>query len=1032
MKKIFDFLFSMQWMAFLILIMIFSTAAATFIENDFGPAAARAAVYNARWFEVLLLFIIINLLGNMIVNKVYKTKKLSIFLFHFAFLFIFLGSAITRYISYEGSMHIRENDSSDRIISSQSYLSIVAENEFGQAEYYEKTQFIAGKKNKFSKTLKVGNESLKLKLTRYIPNAERSLIPDPVGEPVVSFVTLGPGGRQPHLLTPGETEHISALHVGFNNSDADFNIVSKDEGLFFISKNDVSLMDMGTNSQIPLVAGEMYPFQKQRLYTANNIQIVLSDFVNKGRVDWVVGPNDGAVRLDVLVMEASHKSKTEILSCFGKADRVGTTQSFDLDGTTVSLTYGPRWIQLPFALYLKDFQLERYPGSNSPASYASEVTLIDSESGIEKPYRIFMNNILNYKGYRFFQSSYDTDEKGTILSVNHDAMGTFVTYIGYFLMTLGMVLSIFNKNSRFRSLARSGNNTRGVAATVSTLLVLAFTTLMPSTLNAQTASGTNDVISSSQANELSSILVQDQGGRIKPLQSMASDVMRKVVKSESVNGMNSMQVVMGMYLFPESWQHVPMIKVTNGEIQKMLGVRDKFASYVDFFDMAAMGQYKLSKIVQEAYQKKPGLRTKLDQEILKVDERINVCYMVYSGSIIRIFPVLNDPNHKWYGPAEAVSVVPKSDSIFVSGVLASYKNSIAQKGNEATASEIINGIKKYQQINAGELYPAKSKISLEIFYNRIHIFDKLTKYYAIIGFILLILLLISVLNEKTGINKIIRIATLLLLLGFIFHTFGLGIRWYISEHAPWSNGYESMIYIAWAAMLSGLIFVRKSTFTLVAASLLAALTLMVAHMSWMNPEITNLVPVLRSYWLTIHVSVITASYGFLGTGMVLGLFNLVLFIMKTDKNHFKLEKQIKTLSEINELSLILGVYFLSVGTFLGGVWANESWGRYWGWDPKETWALISALVYIFITHMRLIPGLKGNFAFNLASVVGFFSILMTYFGVNYYLAGLHSYASGDAVPIPKFVYFTVTALALIILFAWFNEKNFRKKKVAVE
>ncbi|MEA1897107.1 MAG: cytochrome c biogenesis protein CcsA, partial [Bacteroidota bacterium] len=514
--------------------------------------------------------------------------------------------------------------------------------------------------------------------------------------------------------------------------------------------------------------------------------------------------------------------------------------------------------------------------------------------------------------------------------------------------------------------------------------------------------------------------------------SMTSDIVRKVAKNESVMGLNSVQVVMGMYFFPENWQRVPMIKVSNEEIRKVLGVNNKNASYVDFFNMTSKGEYKLAGNVQKAYQKKPGLRTKFDQEVMKVDERVNVCYMVYSGSLLRIFPVKNDPNQKWYSPNDAGQMLSSEDSLFVSGVLSLYRNSLMAEENTYNLSEIVNGIKKFQELNAGEIYPSRTKTSFEIFYNKAHIFDKLAKYYGIIGFILLLLLLASVLSEKEGINKIIRIATLFLIFGFILHTFGLGVRWYVSEHAPWSNGYESMIYIAWAAMLTGLIFVRKSAFTLVAASLLAALTLMVAHMSWMNPEITNLVPVLKSYWLTIHVSVITASYGFLGTGMVLGLFNLLLYILKTEKNQAKLQKQIEILTDINEMSLILGVYFLSVGTFLGGVWANESWGRYWGWDPKETWALITALVYIFIIHMKYVPGIKSHFAFNLASVVGFFSVLMTYFGVNYYLAGLHSYAQGEAVPIPKFVYYTIASLVLLILFAWFNEKTFRRKTFMVE
>ena len=415
---------------------------------------------------------------------------------------------------------------------------------------------------------------------------------------------------------------------------------------------------------------------------------------------------------------------------------------------------------------------------------------------------------------------------------------------------------------------------------------------------------------------------------------------------------------------------------------------------------------------------------------MKVDERVNVSYMVYSGSYFRFFPVRNDPNQTWYTASEAAEQLAAEDSMFVSGVLGAYLQTL-QANQLSTATEIVNGIKQYQTINAPELVPGSLKIKLEIFYENASIFQKLSRAYGLIGLIMLLLLFVNILNRQLNLRVILKLVTALLVFGFIGHTAALAIRWYVSGHAPLSNGYESMIFIAWATMLAGLLFVRKSPFAIVAASILASLTLMVAHMSWMNPEITNLVPVLKSYWLTIHVSVIITSYGFLGIGMVLGLINLFLYVMKTDKNHQRLQLQINSLTNINEMSMTLGLYFLSVGTFLGAVWANESWGRYWGWDPKETWALITMLVYVFITHMRMIPGIKGPFALNLSSVVGFSSVLMTYFGVNYYLSGLHSYAAGDPVPVPTFVYYTVVALAIIFVFAWMNERKYIRKQKPV-
>jgi cytochrome c-type biogenesis protein CcsB len=241
-----------------------------------------------------------------------------------------------------------------------------------------------------------------------------------------------------------------------------------------------------------------------------------------------------------------------------------------------------------------------------------------------------------------------------------------------------------------------------------------------------------------------------------------------------------------------------------------------------------------------------------------------------------------------------------------------------------------------------------------------------------------------------------------------------------------SNGYESMIFISWVTILAGFIFSRKSAFALSATAVLASLTLMVAHLSFMDPEITNLVPVLKSYWLTLHVSVITGSYGFLGLGAILGLITMILLLLSNDDNRQRISNTIDELTVINYKTLTLGLYFLTIGTFLGAVWANESWGRYWGWDPKETWSLITIIIYSIVIHSRNIPGMKDIFTYNLISVFAFSSVLMTYFGVNYYLSGMHSYASGDPVPVPSFVYVAVILLTLLSLLAYLKYNSNKK------
>ncbi len=280
-----------------------------------------------------------------------------------------------------------------------------------------------------------------------------------------------------------------------------------------------------------------------------------------------------------------------------------------------------------------------------------------------------------------------------------------------------------------------------------------------------------------------------------------------------------------------------------------------------------------------------------------------------------------------------------------------------------------------------------------------------------------ILLLFPSINDRF----VNRVGNWIILAGFAYYTFGLGLRWYVAGHAPWSNGYESMIFIGWAILFASLFWMRRSSWMLPIASAFSGLVLMVAHLSWMNPEITNLVPVLQSYWLTLHVSVITAGYGFLALGALLGFLTLITMSLRNNRNFKRLQLTIDELTAINEMSLTVGLYLMTIGSFLGGIWANESWGRYWGWDAKETWSLITIIVYALVLHLRLIPGWKGKLTYNIASVVSIASVIMTYLGVNYYLSGLHSYGSGDVMPFPKFAYYAIAVVFVLFILAWRKE-----------
>jgi len=336
------------------------------------------------------------------------------------------------------------------------------------------------------------------------------------------------------------------------------------------------------------------------------------------------------------------------------------------------------------------------------------------------------------------------------------------------------------------------------------------------------------------------------------------------------------------------------------------------------------------------------------------------------------------------------------------------------------AQKAIGRIAVFQHRYGADLLPDPARVKAELFYNRLHLFPRLVGIYMLLGMLLLILGFAEIVQkgEKPLFVWSRRLAGMVLVVLFLLHTFGLGLRWYISGHAPWSDAYESLLYISWSAMLAGVVFFRKSLLVLAATVIIAGIFMFTAHLSNINPQITTLVPVLKSYWLTIHVSIITASYGFLGLGAVLGYIVLLLFIVRNPERRPHIDAAIYRLVAVDEAALIIGLSLLTIGNFIGGVWANESWGRYWGWDPKETWAYVSIVVYTFVLHLRLIPRLNRPYVLATASFLAFASVLMTYFGVNFYLSGMHSYATGDPVPIPAWVYWVSGFAVVTILAAW--------------
>ncbi len=678
-------------------------------------------------------------------------------------------------------------------------------------------------------------------------------------------------------------------------------------------------------------------------------------------------------------------------------------------------------MKIPFFIELKDFKLTRYPGSRSPSEFSSIIVLSDKQENISFEREISMNNTLVYRGYKFFQTSYDNDELGTILSVNKDP-GVEITYFGYFILFLGLLANLFDKKSRFQYLI----NKIKKMPIAGLILPLVFLIQTPSYANyseyvtGYLAEHKNNSVELSQ--KFGELMVQGPVGRIKPLDTQNRDVLNKLTGKESWEGMSANQVVLGMFSRPDLWKKVDIIKVKTPKLRKLLGVdaNQKLLKFTDFFD--ELGNYKLTKYVEEANQLVPSKRGTFERDLVKVDERLNIAFMNYRGVLLTIFPLPNNVQKKWVGFKQMFGLVDDSKlKRSVSRLLDSAYNRNYSKG-----LPYIVKIKNYQEEFGGDIVLTKEKLDLELWYNQIDIFFRLSMLYLLFGLALLVYGVSSIFTNKLVSAKVKTVISSVGIILFLVHTFGIALRWYIGGYAPISNTYETMIYISYSAVLTSILFFRNSTIALSASFIMAGIFIFAAYLGEIDPQITNLVPVLKSYWLSIHVSVITASYGFFGVGSILGIITFILFTLRDSKRDF-IDEHIKNISYINEVALILGLILLVIGNFLGAIWANESWGRYWGWDPKETWAYISIIVYTIVLHLRLIKKIYTPYLFNVLSVLSFASILMTYFGVNFYLAGMHSYATGDPVPIPTWVYI-VSGIVLVLIAISYRNKNLKENR----
>ena len=1037
LKKYLSPLFHTRAAGIYILLFALAIGAATFIENDFGTSAAQKVVYQAWWFELLLFLFGVTIIVNIFRFRMIPQKKWALLLFHAAIIVILLGSAITRYFSYEGMMHIRENSANNQFLSSQTYLTFKAAKGEKSYDFDEPVLFASLGNNHWEESFLLGSEQVDVRVKEFIPNPKAVLYESLDGKPMLQIVIAGQNGREEYFLEQGQAKRMHNLVFNFKPDplpDA-VNIVYRNDSLLFNSSQNLTQTVMATQQRDTIYAnGTYHSLALRALYTDGVNSFVCADFKESGKTKIISeDPKVKNESLTALLLEISSGGQGKQHYVYGQKGVPGKPATMHFGDLHFSVAYGAREIELPFSIHLYDFIMDKYPGTNSAASYASEVQLIDPRSNHREDYRIYMNNILNYQGFRFFQSSFDRDEKGTYLSVNHDFWGTWVSYLGYALLTLGMVWTLFSKRTRFYQVRQRLDKLRAKRASLILVLLGLASGISaqgdPEIQSANSSAHTDYAVARDHAQAFSQVIVQDFKGRMKPVHTLSREILRKIARQERFDGLNADQVLLGLFVSSKEWSTVPLIKLgKHKDIKNKLGVAGDYAAYTDFFTES--GQYKLRQEISRVHSLAPIDRGTFEKELLKIDERLNILGMAFSGGLLRIIPQPEDPNHTWlanhrhnhndgHEHNHSFEVAEK----FFNAYRSTLREAIST-GDYQHAEHLLDELKSYQQEKGGAILPSPSKIRGEIMLNNSRIFSRLTGLYLLLGVGFLCFLFLSVFKPTLRLNTASKVLFAGVLVGFVLHTLGLAVRWYVSGRAPWSNGYESMIYIAWTTTLAGVLFSRKSSGGLAATMVLAATILFVATLSFLDPEITPLVPVLRSYWLTIHVSLEAGSYGFLMLGAIIGLINLILMALIRESNLTRTKAIIQEMSYLSEMTLTAGLFMISIGTFLGGVWANESWGRYWGWDAKETWALVTILIYAFILHMRLIPRLFGLFSYNLSTIFGLASVVMTYYGVNYYLSGLHSYATGDPVPIPTWVYVFIGVVTAISGLAYWKKRRF--------
>ena len=638
--------------------------------------------------------------------------------------------------------------------------------------------------------------------------------------------------------------------------------------------------------------------------------------------------------------------------------------------------------KLPFSLCLQKFEAKMHDGTNAVADYSSKFTVIDGDDKSEG--EVSMNNIYSHRSYRLYQSSYDEDGKGSVLAINADPYGIPVTYTGYALLFISLVWMLFDPKGGYRKLLKSPLLKKGALMTA---LILSMGNIQ--TLHAESATGNlqNAVLPKETAEKFGElhILYND---RICPVQTFALDFCKKIYGARSYQGLTAEQVLSGWVFYGNTWANEPFIKIKSGEMKTAMNLPN-YASLNTFFNRE-MGGYTIGQYVQEYYN---GQQDKFHQQAADIDGKIQIIMELREGVSLKVLPYTFTKNVKatknhpfikagtttWFSPVDKLpQAVEQQHALYIRNVF-SLLNGDVKAGNISRVNEFFAKMKKYQEVSSGNSLPTATQYKAERINNAFPFATILFMANLTLGFIALFYTIYRMTKKRE--IKVLNIALPILLgVSFLALTFGLALRWIISGNIPMSNGYESMLTVAWFVMLISILMQLRIRIVMVFGFLISGFFLLVSHINQMDPAIGQMMPVLNSPLLSIHVSIIMMSYALLSLTFICGIMGICL------RSHGE------ELQALSRIFLYPALTTMGFGIFIGAIWANVSWGNYWSWDSKETWALITFMIYAVVVHTQSLPVFRKPLVYHIYITLAFLSIAMTYFGVNYFLTGMHSYA----------------------------------------